>query len=286
MKLVVIGARGMLGRDLVDCCGSRGISVRGYDLPEVDIASGELSALNEADRCDWLINCAAYTDVDGAETDRAKAFAVNCTGAMNLAKWCRMRNMPMLHISTDYIFDGKSQSPYTENDAASPLCVYGESKLAGEEAVMSEAGRYLIVRSQSLFGAYGRNFVRAIMERLQKSDAPLKVVTDQVSCPTWTLHLIEAIQHLMISGRHGVVNVSSSGECSWYEFATQIASKVKPGAVVLPTTAAEYKRAARRPAYSVLDKSRYESWTSRRMPTWPEALGGYLDHLDRLGMKV
>lgn len=286
MKLIIVGAKGMLGRDLIEICGRESIEVCQFDLPEVDISKGDLAALAGCGAAGWLVNCAAYTDVDGAEANRELAFAVNATGARNLAKWCRLNSIRMLHLSTDYVFDGAGSAPYTEEDRTAPLNAYGESKLAGEVAVREEVSDALVVRTQSLFGVHGRNFVRAIMDRLSKTNDPLKVVIDQVSSPTWTVHLAEAMLQLIRLNRFGTVHVSSSGGCSWFDFAKAIADRVKPGAAVLPTSAAEYKRAARRPAYSVLDKSRFEKWTGRAMPSWRDALDGYLAHLKRLKLDV
>lgn len=279
MKVTVVGARGMLGTDLLAVCRKAGIEASGFDLPEVDIVRPDLARLDSEGKIDWLINCAAYTDVDGAEASREKSFAVNAKGPDNLAAWCAGRGVKMMHISTDYVFDGTATRPYRETDEASPLNVYGRDKLAGEQAVAAKLEQHLIVRTQSLYGRNGKSFIRAIMDRLAKSDDPLRVVTDQVSSPTWTVHLAEGITKLLGCGKYGLVHVASSGQCSWFEFACRIAQRVKPGAAVLETTAAEFKRAARRPAYSVLDKSRYEEWTSSGMPSWQAGLDGYLAHL-------
>jgi dTDP-4-dehydrorhamnose reductase len=269
----------MLGHDLTAACREAGHEVFGYDLPELDLTKDD-GGLDRVPPGDWVVNCAAYTDVDGAQSHRDTAFAVNAGGAGRAAAWCAGRGVPFVHISTDYVFDGMSKIPYREDAPVHPLNVYGESKLRGEEAVQAAGGRHLIVRTQSLFGIHGKNFVAAILQRLE-AGGPLKVVNDQASCPTYTAHLAAAILHLMRCGRLGIVHVSASGECTWFEMACAIARSVRPDSVIQPVTAQEFGRPARRPAYSVLDKSRYEEWTGRRMPSWQDGLEAYLAERSR-----
>ncbi len=275
MKIVVLGAKGMLGSDLVKACHSARMDVSGYDLPELNIAV-EPCDFQMLPACDWIVNCAAYTDVDGSETNQDTAFAVNHYGAARVAEWAEARGISLAQISTDYVFDGNSRVPYREDDPVNPLNKYGESKLAGEQAVRAACKRSLIVRTQSLFGVNGKNFIRAIMNKLNENSGPLRVVSDQISSPTYTGHLACAILHLLKTGRYGIVNVSASGECSWHEFARAIAARVKPDAEIEAITTAESGRPARRPAYAVLDKSRYELWTGEKMPSWQNGLDEYL----------
>lgn len=275
MKINLMGARGMLGRDVAARCDREGITVAGYDLPEVDIAAS-CKSLDELPSCDWMINCAAYTNVDGAETERDAAFAVNRDGAKHLAQWCATHSVPLLHISTDYVFDGSASSPYTEEDPVCPLNVYGESKLAGEQAIEEVGCEALIVRTQSLFGVHGSNFVKTIAGKLKENGEPLRVVSDQISSPTYTGHLADAILRLVKCEQRGLVHVSAGGECSWHAFACAIAESVKPGATIKAVSSEEYVRPARRPAYSVLTKSRYAQWTGHEMPSWKEGLKAYL----------
>lgn len=274
MKLVVVGAKGMLGTDLLQAAA--GFDVQGFDLPEIDIARREsvASVLPEAD---WVVNCAAYTRVDDAEKNRDAAFLVNATGAGHLASVCAERRTPLLHISTDYVFDGAATRPYVEEDATNPLGVYGASKLAGEQAVIAAGGPHLILRAQSLFGRNGQSFIRTIVRLLREGRTPLRVVKDQVSSPTYTLHLADAILRLIRAGKNGIVHVASSGQCSWFEFACAIARRVKPGAEVVPITAAEFRAPARRPGYSVLNTGRYRQWTGHTMPSWEEGMAAYLE---------
>ncbi len=275
MKIVVIGAEGMLGHDLVAACNAAGIETAGFDLPDVDISRDD-SGLEKLPVCEWAVNCAAYTDVDGSQVHRDKAFAVNRDGAGRVAAWCQKSRIPLIHISTDYVFDGRSTMPYRETDSVNPLNVYGESKLAGERAVQANCCRFLIVRTQSLFGVHGKNFVSKLMSRWEESGLPVDVVSDQTSCPTYTPHLADAILRLIIANQRGLVHVSSSGNCTWYEFACAIADRIRPSAKLKAVKSADHPRPAKRPAYSVLDKSRYTALTRHVMPSWREGLDEYL----------
>lgn len=268
----------MLGADLLVVLGKAGIDVKGYDLPEVDIARENVS-LDQIVQCDWVINCAAYTDVDGAEKEGDRAFAVNRDGARRVAESCRKSGACLMYISTDYVFDGKCGTAYREDATVNPLNIYGKSKLAGEREIQAAGVNHLIVRTQSLFGLNGRNFVKAILARLEESEGPLKVVNDQISSPTYTIHLAEAILRLLNISKQGIVHVSASGECSWFEFACAIAARMKPGAVIMPVTSREYVRPAIRPVYSVLDKRLYELWTGGGMPSWQDGLSEYLKRI-------
>jgi len=275
MKAIVIaGGRGMLGTDLAHACAESGISAIPLDMPELDITN-PASIADRIPECDILVNCAAFTAVDDAEKQREAAFAVNCDGAGHLAEFCARCGILMVHISTDYVFDGAAGRSYSEDDATCPLSAYGESKLAGEEKVRASGCRRVIVRTQSLFGRNGRNFVETILRRLEEKKE-LKVVTDQTSCPTYTRHLAAAILHVLECGRLGTVNIVASGSCTWHEFASAIARGAGFNAAIGRTTSAEYRAPAKRPAFSVLDTSRYAAWTGKAMPTWQEGLDEYL----------
>jgi len=273
MKVAVVGCRGMLGADIMRVFRGAGIETLGYDLPELDITR-EVSVL-EGTGAAWVVNAAAYTDVDGAEANEAAAAAVNARGAGNLASLCARAGCSLLHISTDYVFDGTARAPYDENAEPRPLNAYGRTKLAGETLIRSSGCEYLIVRTQALFGKQGRNFVSTVADRLSRGEAPLRVVRDQITCPTYTAHLAQAIFRLIMLPAHGTVNVSASGECSWHELALAVAGLVRPGAAVEPICAAECGRPARRPAYSVLDKSLYRRLTGETMPHWTAGLKQY-----------
>ncbi len=275
MKLVILGAKGMLGTDLVRACERSGLEAVGRDLPELDITEPK-QLERELPSGDWVINCAAYTRVDDAERERDQAFALNAEAPRYLAGICAGRGTPFMHISTDYIFDGSAGTPYRENARPNPINVYGAGKLAGEKAIRAQGGHYIIVRTQSLFGVHGPNFVKTIAGKLRESDAPLRVVNDQVSAPTWTGHLAEALVKLARLKQKGVVHVTASGFCSWYDFACAIADRVKPDARIEPVSSDEMKRPAARPPFSVLDNSRFLSWTGEALPSWEEGLEAYL----------
>jgi dTDP-4-dehydrorhamnose reductase len=279
MKLAITGVKGMLGGELARCAEARGHEVKGYDLPELDITKELPSSVLDAD-CDVLVNCAAYTDVDGAESDSDAAYAVNDDGAARLAKWCRYSGTRFVHISTDYVFDGESLAPYSEEVETNPLGVYGASKLSGEVSVLQECEEALIVRTQSLFGPGGKSFPAAIIARLD-GGKDLEVVNDQTVCPTCTGHLAEAVLDLIDADARHLVHVSSSGQCTWYDFAREIAALVKPDAQVTPVSSEKFKRPAKRPAYSVFDLSRFELLAGRKMPDWKDALSWYLARIGR-----
>jgi dTDP-4-dehydrorhamnose reductase len=275
LRLCVVGGKGMLGTDLSE----RILALNGEpivrDLPELDIC--RLESVREAmPACDAVINCAAFTRVDDAEKERSACYAVNATGAGHVAKVCAERGFYMIQISTDYVFDGKKGSAYVETDPVAPPNYYGETKLAGEIAVRKAGGQTLIVRTQSLYGLRGRNFIKAILNQIRQGKDTLRVVSDQVSSPTYTRHLADALVRLVQTRRTGVVNVAARGQCSWFEFAQAIVARVKPGVQVVPMSAAELKFPATRPAFSVLDTSRYAQWTGHAMPTWEEGLDAYL----------
>lgn len=279
MKVLIVGAKGMLAHDVVQCCQLSGMQVIGLDLPELDItkADGLSAGIPSAE---WIVNCAAFTRVDDCETERDAAFAVNGEGARNLAVVANERGMRLLHISTDYVFDGRAGRPVEETDRTNPLSVYGASKLAGEKAIRAEGGRHLIVRTQSLFGKHGHNFVKAIVRKARASDEPLRVVDDQISAPTYTRHLAEALVRLMHLNQEGVMHVTASGSCSWYEFARQIVAEIKPGHEVIPISAADLKLPATRPMFSILSNQRYQSMTGHRLPEWRHGLEAYFQEED------
>jgi dTDP-4-dehydrorhamnose reductase len=275
MKVAVIGFKGMLGSDLVSSCQGAKLDVQGLDLPEFDIRDFKM-VIAKLPQVEWVVNCAAYTRVDDAESHREDAFAVNADGAHSVAHACARRHVKLLHISTDYLFDGRKSRPYTERDSPNPMGVYGASKLAGEKAVRAEGGQYLVVRTQSLFGVRGPNFVRSIARQLKEGTAPLRVVRDQVSSPTYTRHLADALVRLILLDKEGVVHVAASGSCSWFDFAKAIAARVRPGAEIVPISAGELARPAPRPDYSVLDTHLFQSWTGQAMPPWERGLDEYL----------
>lgn len=265
MKVVVTGSRGMLGQDLLPRLKRAGFDVIGLDLPELDITRcPEVFSQMSNIKPDLLINCAAYTSVDKAESERDDAFAVNRDGAANLANVCNHFDISLFHLSTDYVFDGKAKRPYREDDSTNPLGIYGHSKLEGEEAIRSRLEKHIIVRTSWLFGAQGPNFVKSIL-RLARVQEELRIVSDQYGCPTWTGDLGDAlvamIGQIFRNGKStewGTYHLCGGDLTTWYEFARAIVKKgrlrEKMRAVrVLPIATSDYPTPAQRPKRSVLD---------------------------------
>ncbi|HEX16043.1 MAG TPA: dTDP-4-dehydrorhamnose reductase [Deltaproteobacteria bacterium] len=275
-KVLIVGAHGMLGKDLVKVLGET------FDVVPLGRDDLDISAYNNVKKVlkevspQVVINAAGYTDVDACERKSRLAFTVNGEGAKNLARASSVIKAKLVYISTDYVFDGKKETPYTEEDQPNPLNVYGESKLMGERYVQKFADDYLIVRTQWLFGAGGRNFVDTIIDLARERDR-IEVVDDQVGSPTYTLDLSVAIRALLERDLWGVYHVSNSGHCSWYDFAKEILTQLGKDAVELvPISSADLTRPARRPLYSVLSNEKLQRDAGITMRPWQEALKDYL----------
>lgn len=270
--ILVVGANGMLGRDMMALIGD---TARGVDIDEIDITSLESTErIIRTLKPETVINCAAYTDVDGCETNVETAMQVNGEGVAHLAMATREIGARLVHVSTDYVFNGSKGSPYVEDDAPCPLGVYGESKLAGE----LNAGfnpDHLIVRTQWLYGLHGKNFVETML-RLAVEKDEISVVDDQVGSPTWTVDLSHAVLSLLKSGHRGVYHAANSGFCSWNEFAKAIFEEAGLSVKVNGMTTDELNRPARRPLYSILDCSKLEQDAGFRPQAWRSALKTYL----------
>ena len=265
------GAGGMLGRDLV--AAAEGRDVIALARADLDITDAEavLRAV-EAERPDVVINCAAYTDVDGAEEDEAAATLLNGDAAGNVAQAAAAVGAAVVQPSTDYVFDGTKRTPYVESDPTAPQSAYGRSKLAGEQAVTAANPKHFVVRTSWLFGTGGRNFVDTMLG-LGADRAELKVVHDQVGCPTYTGHLANALVELATTDAYGIHHVAGGGQCSWFEFAREIFSRTEIDVRLTPCTTDEFPRPAPRPAYSVLGSERPQPI---RLPDWREGLAAYL----------
>lgn len=270
--ILVVGAHGMLGRDLLALLGERGL---GVDIDEIDITDpGSVLKVVGYLKPEVVVNCAAYTDVDGCETNVETAMAVNGEGVAYLAMACRDLGALLVQVSTDYIFDGGKGTPYVEDDAPCPLSIYGESKLAGE---MNAAFclEHLIVRTQWLYGLNGKNFVETML-RLGEEKNELTVVDDQIGSPTWTVDLARAIIALIDSGCRGVYHAANSECCSWNGFAKAIFEEAGLNVSVTPMTTIELNRPAKRPLYSTLECSKLSADTGFRPQAWRNALREYL----------
>lgn len=276
MRILVTGGAGMLGSDLLKRLG-QSHEAKGVDLVDMDILDeAGTRDLIVGIRPDWVIHCAAFTNVDGCEKEPEKAFSVNAEGARNVAMASRFAGARMLYVSTDYVYDGSKKVPYIETDPPAPLNTYGMSKLKGEHEVLAVAPGALIVRTSWLFGENGPNFVKAILGQIGKKKE-LEVVADQVGNPTYTPDLSEAIARLVERGAGGVYHVSNSGSCSWFEYAKKVLELAgATGMEVRPITTQELGRPALRPAYSVLSNEKYRLLTGHALRGWDEALSEYL----------
>jgi dTDP-4-dehydrorhamnose reductase len=256
----------MLGRDVMaaadDAVGFTRSELDVTDAPAVERAFREVQP-------DAVVNCAAYTDVDGAEGDEDTATEVNGDGAGNVATAAAAVGAFVVQPSTDYVFDGEKDEPYLETDATAPRSAYGRSKLAGEWTVAESSPRHAIVRTAWLFGLHGKNFPDTML----RLDGPLKVVDDQIGCPTYTAHLAEALVDLAGGRLTGIVHVAGGGECSWYEFAREIFRRAEREVELEPCTTDEFPRPAPRPKYSVLRSVHREAPV---LPDWRDGLEAYL----------
>jgi dTDP-4-dehydrorhamnose reductase len=273
VKLLVTGAGGMLARDVMAAAGRAGHDAVGLTRGDLDVTHAEaVRRAFEAERPDAVVNCAAYTDVDGAEGDEQAATVLNGDAAGHVAAAAAAVGAAIVQPSTDYVFDGTKGTPYVESDRVAPQSAYGRSKLAGEAAVAAENHRHFIVRTSWLFGVAGKNFVDTMLT-LGRDRDELKVVHDQVGCPTYTGHLAAALVELAGSDAHGIHHIAGSGECSWFELARETFDRAAIEVDAQPCTTDEFPRPAPRPAYSVLRSERPDA---RVLPDWHEGLAAYL----------
>jgi dTDP-4-dehydrorhamnose reductase len=274
VKLLVLGAAGMLGQDVLRAARDVNHSVVGLDIEEVDItdARAALDVVAEH-RPEAVINCAAYTDVDGAETESELAMRVNGEAAGHVARAAAAHHARVVYLSTDYVFDGTKGEPYLESDSPNPRSAYGRSKLAGEQATAQGNPRHFVVRSAWLFGAGGRNFVQTMLGLGEELDEVV-VVRDQVGCPTYTVHLAEALVRLAETSAYGIHHIAGSGHCSWFEFAQEIFRQAGVDCRVLSCTTEEAGRPAPRPPFAPLDTE--FAGQAMRLPPWQEGLAAYL----------
>jgi dTDP-4-dehydrorhamnose reductase len=281
LRCLILGGTGMLGRSLVQEARQRGEAALALSHAQADVTDpGRLRYWLDSFRPDTVINCAAYTKVDLCEGEgREKAFAVNGTAAGLIADAAQEAGARLIHVSTDYVFDGKAREPYREDAAPAPLSVYGQSKLEGERQALSRHPRALVVRTSWLFGPGGPNFVATMVNLIKKGQLPLRVVSDQEGCPTYTPFLARAILDLAPLDLNGIVHYRNREPVSWYAFTREIATlwaAPAQGVEVLPVTTADFPRPAPRPAWSVLDVQRFEEAAGRRVEPWVWGLADYL----------
>lgn len=285
MKILVTGAKGLLGRAVAQEVGGRGHTLRAAAREELDLTDEEaLLRTFVRENPDWVVNCAAYTDVDGAESDRAAAFQVNADGAGAVARTCSRVGAGLLHVSTDYVFDGASSRPCRPGDPTRPLNVYGASKRAGEERVLASGVRHIVVRTSWLYGGRGRGFV-GMIQRLAREQDTIRIVADQRSRPTRSVSLARAIVDLLERESAGdrrnrsgprIFHWGGGGSATWFELARETLVIEGLQTRLLAISSAEVERPARRPAYSVLDLRETEALLGRPAPHWREELARYL----------
>jgi dTDP-4-dehydrorhamnose reductase len=275
MRIVVTGADGQLGGELVPALAAQG-EVIGSTIADLDVTDPDCADRLADLAPDWVVHAAAATDVDGCEREPEAAMAVNAEGTRRVAEGCRRVGAGLLYFSTDYVFDGRKGSPYTEQDAPAPLNAYGRSKLEGERATRSLAPRWLVVRTAWLYGTHGKNFVKAILGKVRDGES-LRVVDDQVGSPTYAVDLAGAVARLLSRGETGVYHVTNGGSCSWYEFAREILRLTGADVTRLRRiTSEEMGRPARRPAYSVLENTAWKTAGLPPLRPWREALADML----------
>jgi dTDP-4-dehydrorhamnose reductase len=275
MKILIIGNNGQLGHDLAACARTAGHSVEGIDVPDIDFTDPPktLAALSLFDP-QTIINCSAFTAVDACESNQELAFTVNRDGVALLARFAKERGVPLLHFSTDYVFDGTKATPYVESDRPNPQSVYGKSKLAAEEILRQTWERHIILRIAWLYGCHGTNFVKTILKlghQKAQTGEPLKVVNDQVGTPTFTMDVCRQVLALMGTANYGLFHSTNEGACSWYDFARLIVGKYGVACTVVPCTTQEFPRPAPRPANSVLENERLKKLGLNLMRPWEEA---------------
>ena len=276
MKVLVTGSAGMLAHDLIPILSERRHDIAAPPESQLDITDPHaVDAAVEHFKPDIVINCAAYTKVDDAEKEEAKALKINGDGVKNLCLACRTANIPLVHFSTDYIFNGEKTTPYIIDDAPDPINAYGRSKLAGERHITKLLKNYYLVRTSWLFGLHGPNFIETMLN-LAKTKKSIDVVNDQNGCPTWTAHLSQAIADLIATKRCAIYHITNSGSVTWYDYAREIFRLSGINVKVTPVTSEQFPRPARRPHNSVLDPRPLPEVLKREMPSWQEALEEYL----------
>ncbi len=281
MRILVTGARGQLGTDLVAELAARGHHPIPADLAEMDITDrASVLAFVSETKPDALIHCAAYTATDQAEDEAELCRRVNADGTRNLALAAKAADIPMLYISTDYVFDGKGETPFAVDAPAAPLSVYGKTKYEGECAVRELLSRYFIVRIAWVFGVHGKNFVRTML-RLAETRDTLSVVNDQIGSPTYTVDLSRLLADMIVSDRYGTYHATGEGFCSWYDFACEIFRQAGKTITVHPVTSDEFPAKIKRPTNSRLDKSALDAAGFARLPAWQDALARFLIELGK-----
>jgi len=276
MKILGIGFNGMLGSSLIKILSKNDNNLLItptsdiLDITDLSVVKKQICMNNP----DIVINAAAYTDVDGCESNRDLAYEVNSIGPKNLAVACRQNNSKLIHISTDYVFNGEKNEPYNENDKTNPINVYGKTKLKGEKLIQETFDNYLILRTSWLYGINGNNFVKTML-KLSKLHDEISVVDDQRGSPTFTCDLAIAISELLENNHHGIYHLTNSGNCSWFEFAKNIFEIANIDVDLKPVATEEFPRPAKRPKYSVLNNDKWENTGLNPLRNYKKALNDF-----------
>jgi dTDP-4-dehydrorhamnose reductase len=279
MLVLVTGVSGQLGFDVVKELTAKGHEAVGVGRSELDITDGPaVSAFVQNLKPGAIIHCAAYTNVDAAESDQEGAYKVNGLGTKYLAEAAKNVDAKMVYVSTDYVFDGAGTEPYEVDHPTCPIGVYGETKLAGEKLLQETLEKHFIVRTAWVYGVNGNNFVKTML-KLAQDRTELGVVYDQVGSPTYTVDLAKFLVELVVSDKYGTYHASNEGVCSWHEFAVEIFKQAGLNIKVNPLTSEEFPRPAARPKYSVLSKKKIVEQGFTPMRDWKEALKDYLKEL-------
>lgn len=286
MKILVTGAKGQLGSDVVTLARARGNTVIPVDVDEMDLLCPEdISRVLWESKPDAVIHCAAWTQVDAAEDEknRETVYAVNVLGTAQIAKTCRELNCKLLYLSTDYVFDGEGERAWLPEDRPDPINFYGKTKYLGERAILEQVEKYFIVRISWVFGVNGKNFVQTMLN-LGKSRPELNVVSDQIGSPTYTPDLAKLLLDMVETEKYGIYHATNEGYCSWYEFALEIFRLADDPAYrairVNPVTSADYPAKAKRPHNSRMSKESLQKAGFERLPSWQDALARYLKMIE------
>ncbi|MEA3223618.1 MAG: dTDP-4-dehydrorhamnose reductase [Thermodesulfobacteriota bacterium] len=276
MKVLITGANGLVGVEVAHTFRANLHKVIVYDHNALDITdSRKVEAILEDTTPEWVINCAGYTKVDACEGNREMAFKVNGQAPGKMAGICKELGINLCHISSDYVFDGTKDTPYIEEDITHPINVYGQSKLAGERSIQGKANKYLIVRTQWLFGPAGPNFVSNILD-MARQNKEIKVVDDQRGRPTYTCDLAKGIALLVKMDARGIYHVCNRGSASWYELAKKAAEYAEVAAEIIPVGTDKFPRPAKRPMNSILSTEKFKMYTEKVLSPWQIALKEYM----------
>lgn len=280
MKVLVTGAKGQLGTDLMNELAKRGIEGIGVDVQEMDITDAEACRrVIKNSGADAVIHCAAYTAVDAAEDNVDLCRRINGEGTRNVAQACKEADVKLMYISTDYVFDGQGTRPWEPDDERHPLNVYGQTKYEGELAVEELSDKYFIVRIAWVFGVAGKNFIKTML-RLGKERGAVSVVDDQVGSPTYTYDLARLLVDMIQTDKYGHYHATNEGLCSWYEFAKEIFRQAGMDVPVTPVSSDAFPAKATRPSNSRLNKDKLSENGFERLPAWQDALGRFLKEIE------